>query len=262
MKSRSGKKVRKLYKGIYPRVITATHGGKRMSTLIFSPYWFHGIDTLFEAFSGVVALLIALAGYRAYKLAKDKKYFYFSAAFVFITLSFLARAFTTLYFVFSGLNDVPGAGVAQSLGQPVLGGFNIFVIGRFAYVLLTLFAYLILLLLSMRPTDRKTDRRIIALLSVFVVLFTALSYANSLAFYLVALAFLIFITANFLNNCRSKRTAPSKLIFLAFAALTFEYLLWLFANYNPASPLVVFAYLARAVGYLLLLFTMLRVYRK
>ena len=233
-----------------------------MATLIFSPCWFHGIDTLFEAFSGLVALLIALAGYRAYKLAKDKKYFYFSAAFVFIALSFLARAFTTLYFVFRGLNDVPGAGVAQSLGAPIFGGFNIFVIGRFAYVLLTLFAYLIILLLSMRPADRKTDRRIIALLSVFVVLFTALSYANSLAFYLVALTFLIFITANFLNNHREKKSAATRLIFLAFAALAFECLLWMFANYNPASLLVVFAYLARAAGYLLLLSALLRVYRK
>jgi len=233
-----------------------------MPTLVFSPEWCHGFDTLLESFSGIVALLIALAGYRAYKLAKDKKYFYFSAAFVFITLSFIARAFTTLYFVFRGLSDAPGAGIAQSLGHPILGDFNIFVVGRFIYVLLTLFAYLILLLLSMRPADRKTDRRIIALLSVFVVLFAALSYANSLAFYLVALAFLIFITANFLNNCRSKRTTPSKLIFFAFAAMTFECLLWLFANYNPASLLVVVAYLARAVGYLLLLFTMLRVYRK
>ena len=233
-----------------------------MSTLVFSPEWCHGFDTLLESFSGIVALLIALAGYRAYKLAKDKKYFYFSSAFVFITLSFLARAFTTLYYMFSGLSNVPGAGIAQSLGNPILGDFNIFVIGRFVYVLLTLFAYLILLLLSMRPADRRTDRRIIALLSVFVVLFTALSYANSLAFYLVALTFLIFITANFLNNCRSKRTRASRLIFLAFAAITLESLLWLFASYNPASLLVVFAYLARAAGYLLLLFAMLRVYRK
>jgi hypothetical protein len=233
-----------------------------MSTLVFSPAWFHGFDTLLEAFSGLVAVLIALAGHRAYKLTKDKKYFYFSAAFVFITLSFIARAFTTLYFVFSGLNNIPGAGIAQSLGHPVFGDFNIFVIGRFVYVLLTLFAYMILLLLSMRPADRKTDRRIIALLSVFVVLFTALSYANSLAFYLVALTFLIFITANFLNNHREKKSATTRLIFLAFAAMTFECLLWLFANYNPASLLVVFAYLTRAVGYLLLLFTMLRVYRK
>ncbi len=233
-----------------------------MPTLVFSPEWCHGFGTLLESFSGIVALLIALAGYRAYKLAKDKKYFYFSSAFVFITLSFLARAFTTLYFMFSGLNDVPGAGVAQSLGNPIFGDFNIFVIGRFAYVLLTLFAYLIILLLSMRPTGRHTDKRLIVLLSIFVVLFSALSYSNALAFHLVMLTFLIFITANFLNNCRSKHTIPSKLIFFAFAAMTVECLLWLFANYNPASLLVMFAYFARAVGYLLLLFTMLRVYRK
>jgi hypothetical protein len=233
-----------------------------MPTLVFSPAWFHGADTLLEIFSGIVAMLVAMAGYRAYKLAKDKKYFYFSAAFVFITLSFLARAFTTLYFVFSNLDNVPGAGVAQSLGQPLFGAANIFVAGRLVYVLLVLFAYLILLLLSMRPAGKHTDGRLIALLSIFVILFSVLSYSSALAFHLVALTFLVFVTANFLNNYRRKKSLTTKLIFLAFAAMTVECLLWLFAAYNSHSFLVIAAYLARAISYLLLLFALVRVYRK
>ena len=233
-----------------------------MLSLVYSPDWFHGFDIFLELFSGIVAMLIALAGYRAYKLVRDKKYFYFSAAFVFITLSFLARAFTTLYFVFSNLDNVPGAGVAQSLGQPLFGATNIFVAGRFIYVLLVLFAYLILLLLSMRTADRKTDRRLIALLSIFVVLFSALSYTSALAFHLVALVFLVFITANFLNNYREKKSAATKLIFLAFAAMTVECLLWLLASYNCNSIVMVSAYIARALSYVFLLSALLRVYKK
>jgi uncharacterized membrane protein YqjE len=121
---------------------------------------------------------------------------------------------------------------------------------------------MILLLLSMRPKDRRTDRRLIALLSIFVVLFSVLSYTSALAFHLVALTFLVFMTANFFNNYRANRSLSTKLIFLAFAAITVECALWLLASYNCHSIVMVSAYIARALSYVFLLSALLRVYKK
>src|SRR3989338_7483434 len=96
----------------------------------------------------IVALLacicISILSYRCYGVIKQKKYFYFSLAFFFIAISFIARivAHLSLY-VF----DAEG-----TLLKLILS----FSFGSLFYILLTLLGYLIMLVVVCRSIGRST----------------------------------------------------------------------------------------------------------
>lgn len=222
-------------------------------TLVYSPLWFHGIDIILEVFSILAAVLITIVGYKAYKLTKESRYFYFSLAFLFITLSFLARALTTgaVLFQVSAVAADPGMGASLSVLE------SIFSMGRFAYFILVLFAYLILLALSMRIVSK----RMIFLLSIFMIVFAASAFsASALVFYLVSLILLFFIAWQYRDNYFKKRTPATLLTFIAFALMVLEFIMFIAAGWSP--PLVAAAYFFRLVAYVLLLVMIVRCYTK
>ena len=63
-----------------------------MGYILYTPSWFFGIDSIFEFISVFVTIFIGYYSYKIYKLVSDKKYFYFSLSFMFIAISFIARA--------------------------------------------------------------------------------------------------------------------------------------------------------------------------
>ena len=221
-------------------------------TLVYSPLWFHGIDIILEIFSIIAAVLITLVGYRAYQLTKETKFFYFSVAFSLISASFLARAITA---------SVVLSQVSAPITTLTQGSFaaieSIFSIGRFFYFLFVLFAYLILLILSMR----LTNRRIVLLLSLFMILFAASAFsASAIIFYLVSLFLLIFITWQYRDNYLVKRTPSTLLSTIAFSLMVVEFVLFIAALW--AAPLIAAAYLFRLTAYVILLAMIVRVYAK
>ncbi len=222
-------------------------------TLVYSPLWFHGIDIVLEVFSILAAILITIVGYRAYKLTKEKRFFYFAMAFGFITLSFLARAITAIT-VISQIN------VATSVVAPTLS-YNfieqVFDFGRFVYFLLVLGAYLILFALSMRIYDKK----LLTLLGVFMVLFAVSAFdAMPIIFYLVSFLLLVFIAWNYRENYLEKKSKAKLLTSLAFGIMVFEPLFFMAGFYN--QPMVVGAYAVRLIAYLTLLVMLIKVYTK
>jgi hypothetical protein len=58
-----------------------------MVQYIFSPEWFYGIDIIFEAFSLIIALLIARFGYKLYKISDNENHKHFSVFFFLIALA-------------------------------------------------------------------------------------------------------------------------------------------------------------------------------
>lgn len=219
-------------------------------TLVYSPLWFHGIDIVLEVFSVLAAILISFMGYRAYKLTCEKKYLYFSTAFGFITLSFIARAVTiaTVLLQFSGGENGIG-GPSFSFVE------DIFSTGRFFYFLLVLLAYLILLVLGMKIKQK----RLLLLLSIFMVFFSATAFtSNPLIFYLVSIVLLGFIAGQYITNYRKKRTNATFLTAIAFSLMVFEFLMFIGGIWY--RPLVVGAYGFRLVAYVVLLWMIARVY--
>ena len=65
-----------------------------MLKFYFSPEWFHGIDSIFEIVSIIVALLIALYAYKIYKFSKVNKYKFFSWAFLLIAIAYIFKILT------------------------------------------------------------------------------------------------------------------------------------------------------------------------
>jgi hypothetical protein len=223
-----------------------------MVTVVHSPLWFHGIDVILEVFSILAAVLITLVGYRAYKLTKEVRFFYFSLAFGLISLSFLARAVT------EGVVLSQLAGPVTTITHETFDAIeSIFDVGRFFYFLLVLVAYFILLVLSMRITNR----RIIFLLSLFMILFAASAFNTTpLIFYLVSLFLLIFITWQYRDNYLAKRTAATLLSTIAFGLMVIEFIMFIGSLFAP--PLVAAAYLFRLTAYVILLAMIVRVYAK
>ncbi|MBI4144597.1 hypothetical protein HY493_00130 [Candidatus Woesearchaeota archaeon] len=222
-------------------------------TLVYSPLWFHGIDIILEVFSILAAVLITIVGYKAFKLTRESKYFYFSLAFLLITLSFIARAITTGVV----LGQVSGVAIGTDITQAKDTIEDIFSMGRFVYFLFVLFAYVILLALSMRITNK----RLVFLLSIFMILFAASAFGvSALVFYLVSLALLSFIAWQYRDNYLARRSSATLLTFIAFALMVLEFIAFIAADWY--RPLVVGAYLFRLVAYVILLSMIVRVYTK
>ena len=58
------------------------------------PVWFFGVDASLEAFATLIAFSVAIASFKVYRMTREKRFAYFTASFVLLTLSFLARAIT------------------------------------------------------------------------------------------------------------------------------------------------------------------------
>lgn len=220
-----------------------------MSAIVSTPIWFQGIDIILEAFSIIVAAIIAVMGYRVYKLTEEKKSLYLSIAFASITASFIARAVTAGIIV-SQVNNAGRATTAVTV--EILE--NVFHAGRVAYLILVLFAYLIILALSMKINDKK----ILTFIGFLLLLFTINS--STFTFYIAELLFLIFIAWYYRNNYFEKKTSGTKLTSLAFAILILEPLLLIASLWF--QPLVAGAYFIRLVAYTILLIMLIKLYTK
>ena len=67
-----------------------------LPSYVFSPNWFYGFDSILELIAVIVSILLVYYSYKCFKLTKEKKYLYFSAAFLSITTGFIAKIFGTL----------------------------------------------------------------------------------------------------------------------------------------------------------------------
>ncbi len=222
-------------------------------TLVFNPFGLYGIDIILECFGVLAAVLISIIGYKAYKLTKERRFFYFSLAFVFITLSFIARALTAAVV----LGQVGAVAGTPSAALTLSGLESIFDLGRFVYFGLVFAAYLILLALSMRIYDKK----LLGLLSIFMALF-AFSAFDSLPimFYLVSFVLLAFIAWNYRANYHEKKTKAAFLASFAFCILTLEPVFFIAGL--VMKELSIGAYVVRLIAYVTLLLMLVKVYSK
>ncbi|MBI4150655.1 hypothetical protein HY492_00865 [Candidatus Woesearchaeota archaeon] len=221
-------------------------------TLVFNPFGLYGIDIILEGFGVLAAVLISIIGYKAYRLTKQKRFFYFSLAFMLITLSFIARAITAAV-VLGQVGAVSGASATATFSFLE----QVFDWGRFVYFGFVLAAYLILLALSMRIYDRK----LIVLLSIFMGLFAFSAFDSlPLLFYLVSFVLLAFIAWNYRANYHEKKTKAAFLASFAFCILTLEPLFFM-ASFL-VKELAIGAYIVRLVAYVSLLLMLVKVYSK
>jgi len=140
-------------------------------------------------------------------------------------------------------------------GSNALQSSQLFVGGYITHITLTLLGYLFLVMVALGLYKRKDVMALFVLM--LIPLFLSSSYFTS--FYLLSLILLSFISYHFYLNCRHKKTCAPWLVFSAFLVITLAQALYLSELFHPIF--YVLGYGAQQIGYILLLFALLRVVR-
>ena len=204
------------------------------------PEWFFGADASIEAFAALIAFFVAFASLRVYNITKERKYAFFTASMVLLTLSFLSRAIADIL-----LEELIWKVPSTQAGL-------IFLSGYVSHILLDLIAYALLVII----THKISDKRVIALLFIIMIPSMLLSGSYFVSFYGLSFILLSFVTFAYLENCRKVRKTAASCVFIAFLLLTIVQLFFLLEPFY--SALYVAAHVAQAAGYFVLLFALIR----
>jgi hypothetical protein len=221
-----------------------------MALIIYSPEWFYGIDSIFEGISTIVCMLIFYFSLKAYKLTSEKKYLYFSMAFLSVAVSFIIKIVTDLSIYFQLVQRNPFL-LAR------LREINItYTWGYFSYHFFALLGIAALLMLTLKLKSKSA----MSLFIFFIFLATVLSSYNLLFFYLTSAVILAYVFAHFYDNCHKKKCTTSHMVALSFLIILLSQLIFIFLTMNKA--LYVLGELVQLIGYVVLLFTYIMVLKK
>ena len=146
---------------------------------INGPAWFNTFDSIFQILFAVVTLIIAAFSYKAYKLMQERKYKYFCAGFFMMSAGFFVISLSNLL-IYTRFYD----GIVTRLAE-----FNLANLFYMVHIFLMLLSYMLLLVIAMK----LQQRRLIALLFAFILLFTVFSYQYYLKFHIISFMLLVFI---------------------------------------------------------------------
>lgn len=212
---------------------------------INGPAWFNTFDSIFQLLFAVVTLIICGFSYKAYRLLQERKYKYFSAGFLMISAGFFILSLSNLL-LYTGVYD----GIVTRLG-----GLNLANLLYLGHIFLLLLGYMLLLVVAMK----LQQRRLTALLFAFIILFTAFSFQYYLKFHMIAFMLLAFMTWQFYDNYKEKKSLNSGLVFSTFYMLAFAEIFLLAMIFMPI--LYVVGHILQLIGYSLLLLMFIRVHR-
>lgn len=204
------------------------------------PEWFLGADASLELLAAVIALFVAFASYRVYKLTSGKKYLAFMLSFALMTLSFLSRSVTDFILeelFFTVPNSIAG---------------NIFFAGYLGHIFLALLSYLLLISITLDIKDKK----LIYLLGLILIPSMLISASYYLSFYGLSLILLAFITHSYWRNYKKVCKGSACMVFVGFALLTLAQAFFLLDTIN--ANFYVIAHLSQAAGFISLLVTLIK----
>jgi hypothetical protein len=222
-----------------------------MESIIHSPAWFFGIDSIFAFITFLVTIAIGLYSYKIYKLLKDKKYFYFALAFLFIAFSFITQAVVITLIALEILR-------LQDLFALIPTIYIIKNLGFLAYSALMVAAYMIILIIS----SKIKDRNIMSLLMILAVLGVLIGGANEMynVFYVVSAILLGYIVKAYYSNYTKKKAKSAWFVLLSFSVI---FIAQLFFIFYPLWPMFyVIGHIVQMIGYLILLGSLILVLRK
>lgn len=224
-----------------------------MVTLILSPNWFKGIDSLFEIISLIICLLISYYGFKIYDFVKQKKYKTVALSFLFIALSFAIKVITNLsiYFQYHKLKLLLLSAMSSTfpaLTSKIIKIQLIYYVGYFSYRFLFLLGLILLLSLFLKITDK----RITSIFIVFSIIAAFFSYYYYYTFHIVSTTLLFFIFMYFYENYTIKKLASAKYITIAFFLLLISQLVFIFVLFD--AKIYVFGEIIQLVGFLILLY--------
>jgi hypothetical protein len=226
-----------------------------MHALYVGPGWFYGIENIFNVFSIIVCLLLFFFCWKIYKLTLNNNYKVFSYSFLLFALSFIIQVAThfAMYMAFRNIRPFEGIATLTSAVSVVHIG-QLYVHGYFWMMLTFLLGLLFLLVITLRVVQR----RVLALLSFFVLLATAYASNTHFVFHLTAAFMILVVLFFFCENCVKKKTLSAKLVAIAFGALFLSQIAFVFEAsiiylYTIGNLLQLLGFIALLVNYIKIL---------
>jgi len=214
---------------------------------IFSPRWFYGIDIVFEIFIAMITFLIANYGYRYYRISRDKRYKYFSLAFMLIGFSFISKILTNFSIYYEVLKTLD-FGFITITTKTIQVSDVLFSMGFFLFRVLLLSAFLLLLFVY----EDVRSKKIKTLLIYYLLLTTFFSQYVFFIFHLNAALLLFMLFINAYENYIKKATKSSSIVALCFLTLTISQIVFIFSAINKLAYVIAEA--LQLFGFSLLLY--------
>ena len=225
-----------------------------MIHIVYTPKWFYGEDIAIDLLSSLVLAVIAFFAIRYYNIDRKKNYLYLALSFLAIAFSFLfkiATNFTVYYMV----HETRELGQYTLVSSTVRTTNAMFFFSFLLYRLLTLLG--LYALYSVYEKNQSTSTKIMTVF--FILVSTYFSESSYYIFHLTAFMLLAIITVHYFLHYRKNRQQTSKFLAISFALICISQIFSIFFEWNRV--LYVVAEMIQLVGYLVLMFTFVKVLR-
>ena len=224
---------------------------------IFGPKWFYGLDSIIELVAIIVSILLVYYSYKCFKLTRENRYAYFSAAFLSLTIAFIAKIFGTLPIYEPAVTRTAiGSMVHQTFTRLTPSYIN--ALSFIAYIFFTLLGFMILFLIISRLTWK--NQKVILLLFYFVFLATWISIIHYQLFYATSFILLLLITYSYYQNYREIKNGKAWFVTAAFGILLVSQAFFIFVIYSKV--IYVLAELIQLLGFVYLLIPFILIFKK
>jgi hypothetical protein len=216
---------------------------------IFGPKWFYGFDSIIELIAVVICLLLLYYSYRCYKLTSEKRFFYFSTAFLSLTLAFFSRILGTLLIYMPKIPISDVGAVVQKVTFNLISVSLLSAMSFLSYVFFMILGFMALFLIVSKLTWK--DKRVLAMLFYLVLISSFLGGIHYQFFYATTFVMLALISYSYIMNYRAIKSKNSRLVSIAFCILLVSHFLFIFVIYS--RTLYVIAEVLQLLGFLFLL---------
>jgi hypothetical protein len=220
-----------------------------LKSYIFGPRWFYGFDSIIELIAIVTCLLLVYYSYRCYKLTSERRFFYFSTAFLSLTLAFVSRIIGTMLIYLPNIPRSKVGLIARNVSSSILSVDLLTSLAFLCYVFFMILGLMALFLIVSRLT--WDDKRVLAMLFYLVLISTFLGSLHYQFFYITTAVMLSLISYSYVINYKEVKSKNSKKVAIAFCILLVSHVLFIFVIYSRA--LYVITEVLQLLGFLFLL---------
>lgn len=217
---------------------------------VYTPYWFLGVDAIFEIITMIVMLLIAYWSRRIYKLTGQKKYHFFSIAFFLASVAYLLKTLGDLAIFLVLKQGLTMIDTILSIGFVVT-------LSMLLFSTFILCAYIMLIIVQLK-IDNSMVRALLFMI-VFLTDFIVLSVWEPFV-HIVASILLTVIVLSFYENYKKLKNVRSFAVFLAFTFILIAELLLIFTFVSTAFYAI--GHTTLVIGSFILLFDLIAVLKK
>lgn len=226
-----------------------------MIKVVFSPAWFSGIDSIFELVTVLVTALISVYGYKVYKFSGERRYKFFSLAFLLICVSYIIKILMNVS-VYSTVTKKVQIGMFVFISQS-LQRFELFYsIGFFLLRFLLLLGLIGIFLVLEKKEDRKY-----AFLLIYLAFISSLigNYIFHI-FHITASMLLLLIFVYYYNNYLHNKSKNPFLVASSFFLIMISQVVFILSASFPLAYVI--GESLQLLGYILLLLALILILRR